>query len=46
MEVAKREGYSSLYKGYHTRVMVIAPLYGLVSLAFDVQKKFIASYGN
>eukprot|EP01039_Chlorochromonas_danica_P004722 gene4722-5170_t len=40
-EVMKKEGLSALFKGWQARVMVIAPLYGIVSLAFEVQKRWL-----
>lgn len=42
-EVVRKEGAAALYRGWHTRMIVIAPLYGLVSLAFEVQKKWLES---
>jgi solute carrier family 25 aspartate/glutamate transporter 12/13 len=39
--VARTEGLLSLYRGWHTRILVIAPLYGLVSLSYEVQKTWI-----
>lgn len=41
--VAKTEGISTLYRGWQQRMAVIAPLYGLVSLAYEVQKRWLAS---
>lgn len=41
-EVAKAEGSAALYKGWQARVLVIAPLYGIVSLAFEVQKRILS----
>lgn len=40
-QVIQQEGYSALFKGWQARVMVIAPLYGIVSLAFEIQKKYM-----
>lgn len=42
-EIVKTEGVSALYRGWHTRMLVIAPLYGLVSLAFEVQKRWLTN---
>lgn len=39
--VVRAEGFSALYRGWHTRVMIIAPLYGLISLAFELQKNWL-----
>lgn len=41
--VIQAEGASALFKGWHTRVAVIAPLYGIVALAFDTQKRMLSS---
>ncbi len=41
--VATKEGLSALFKGWQARVLVIAPLYGIVSLAFEVQKQWLSS---
>lgn len=41
MNIARTEGLSTLYRGWHTRILVIAPLYGLVSLSYEVQKTWI-----
>lgn len=39
--VIKSDGFAAFYRGWHTRVLVIAPLYGFVSLAFEVQKRWL-----
>jgi hypothetical protein len=39
--IVKEEGYSTLYRGWIPRVCVIAPLFGIVTLAFELQKMFI-----
>jgi hypothetical protein len=41
-QVARKEGMAALFKGWQARVMVIAPLYGIVSLAFEVQKQWLS----
>ena len=41
--IVKNEGVSALYRGWHTRMLVIAPLYGLVSLAFELQKRWLTN---
>lgn len=41
--VMEAEGMSALFKGWQARVMVIAPLYGIVSLAFELQKQWLSS---
>jgi hypothetical protein len=40
-EVIQKEGTVALFNGWHTRVLVIAPLYGFVSLAFELQKRYL-----
>ena len=40
-DVIQKEGSIALFRGWHTRVLVIAPLYGFVSLAFELQKRFL-----
>lgn len=40
--VVRKEGASALFKGWHTRMLVIAPLYGIVSLAFEIQKTWLS----
>lgn len=41
-EIASKEGLSALYRGWHTRMIVIAPMYGVVSLAFEIQKRWLS----
>ena len=41
--VVQQEGMSALFRGWQARVLVIAPLYGIVSLAFEVQKQWLSS---
>jgi hypothetical protein len=40
--VVQKEGSAALFKGWQARVLVIAPLYGIVSLAFEVQKQWLS----
>lgn len=40
-QVMAKEGVGALFKGWQARMMVIAPLYGIVSLAFEVQKRWL-----
>jgi hypothetical protein len=40
-DIFKRRGMAMLFSGWQARVAVIAPLYGIVSLAFEVQKKIL-----
>lgn len=40
-DVARKEGTAALFKGWQARVLVIAPLYGIVSLAFELQKRIL-----
>jgi solute carrier family 25 (mitochondrial aspartate/glutamate transporter), member 12/13 len=40
-QIIRTEGMSALFKGWQARVLVIAPLYGIVSLAFELQKKLL-----
>jgi hypothetical protein len=40
--VVQKEGSAALFKGWQARVLVIAPLYGIVSLAFEVQKQLLS----
>lgn len=39
-DVVQKEGIFALYRGWHTRVMVIAPMYAIVSVAFELQKRY------
>ncbi|KAJ1425203.1 mitochondrial carrier domain-containing protein [Ochromonadaceae sp. CCMP2298] len=41
-EVVRKEGFSALYRGWHTRLAIIAPLYGIVSVAFELQKQWLS----
>lgn len=38
-----KEGLGALYAGWHTRLLIISPLYGFVSLAFELQKRWLSS---
>jgi solute carrier family 25 aspartate/glutamate transporter 12/13 len=40
-EVIAQDGARALYRGWHTRVAVFGPLYGIVSLAFELQKRWL-----
>lgn len=41
-KVFQNEGMLALYKGCGPRMMVVAPLFGISLVAFDVQKRFMA----
>lgn len=41
-KVFNNEGFLALYKGCGPRMMVVAPLFGISLVAFDVQKRFMA----
>ena len=41
--VVRAEGAAALFRGWQTRMLVIAPLYGLVSLCFEAQKRWLAA---
>ncbi|RYY78006.1 hypothetical protein EON63_18035 [archaeon] len=43
IRVVGTEGGAALFKGWQTRMLVIAPLYGLVSLFFEAQKRWLAA---
>lgn len=43
-EVVNKEGAAALFRGWHTRVLVIAPLYGFVSFAFELQKRWLMNH--
>jgi len=45
-KVARKEGFTALYRGWHTRLAIIAPLYGIVSLSFELQKQWLTSDGR
>lgn len=43
VESLYKEGVAALYAGWHTRLLIISPLYGFVSLAFELQKQWLRS---
>lgn len=42
LETLYRDGMVALYAGWHTRLLIISPLYGFVSLAFELQKQWLS----
>ena len=39
--IVQQEGYAALYKGVGPRMAVVAPLFGISLLAFEVQKSYM-----
>ena len=44
--ILKQEGTRAFFLGWQLRSYIIGTLYGLVSLAFEVQKRWLSAYST
>jgi hypothetical protein len=45
-QILQQEGSKAFFLGWQQRSYIIGTLYGLVSLAFEVQKRWLSTYSD